>query len=91
MYLKTILIMNKNSKIFTVSPTIKKSYALQQNKCIQVRKETDKDMKEDLTINMPFPFSTNMKYSLVLQWSFLQKRSLNAQLIDPHTIFPVSF
>jgi hypothetical protein len=45
MYLKTILIMNKNSKIFTVSLTIKKSYALQQNKCIQVRKEIDKNMK----------------------------------------------
>ena len=45
MYLKTILIMNKNNKIFTVSPTIKESYALQQNKCIQVRKEKDKNMK----------------------------------------------
>ena len=45
MYLKTILIMNKNNEIFTVSLTIKKSYALQQNKCIQVRKETDKNMK----------------------------------------------
>jgi hypothetical protein len=45
MYLKKILIMNKNNKIFTVSLTIKKSYALQQNKCIQVRKETYNYMK----------------------------------------------
>ena len=65
--------MNKNSKIFIVSPTIKEPYALQQNKCIQVRKETDKDMREYLMINLPLSFITNMKYSLVLQWSFYKK------------------
>jgi hypothetical protein len=37
-------------------------------------------MKEDLTINMSFPFSINMEYSLSYN-EFLQKRSLNAQLI----------
>jgi hypothetical protein len=55
----------------------KQEHSLQQNKCIQVRKETDKDMKEDMkedmTINMLLPFSTNMKYSLVLKWSITKK------------------
>jgi hypothetical protein len=73
MYFKTILIMNKNNKISTVSLTIKKSYALQQNKCIQVRKETHKNIKEDLAIKMPFPFSANMKILSCLIVESLQK------------------
>jgi hypothetical protein len=45
-------------------------------------------MKEDMTINKPFPFSINKEYKLSYS-GFLQKISLNAQLIDPTTFFHV--
>jgi hypothetical protein len=45
-------------------------------------------MKENMTINMPLPFSINVEYKL--SYSEIQNRSLSAQLIDLYfSFYPV--